>query len=129
MRLFRVLVEVDGLDAALAFYATLFGLEGRRVGGGRVYFDCGAVIFGAVDVSGEGRTPEPAPEYVYFSVDDLDAVHQRADVLGCLSSEDVHGVPGGEVARRPWGERSFYARDPYGNRLCFVEAGTEFRGR
>ena len=129
MKLFRTLVEVDDLDAAVSFYSTLLGIEGKKVGGGRGYFDCGGVIFGVVDVSGEGRAPENAPEYVYFSVDDLDAVHARAGALACLSDEDVHGKSGGEVARRPWGERSFYARDANGNRVCFVEAGTEFRGR
>jgi hypothetical protein len=28
----------------------------------------------------------------------------------------------------PWGERSFYAEDPWGNPLCFVEEGTFYRG-
>jgi hypothetical protein len=32
----------------------------------------------------------------------------------------------GEIARRPWGERSFYMRDPFGNPLCFVDEGTLF---
>jgi catechol 2,3-dioxygenase-like lactoylglutathione lyase family enzyme len=36
--------------------------------------------------------------------------------------------PLGEIARRPWGEESFYARDPFGNPLCFVSAGSVFRG-
>jgi hypothetical protein len=34
----------------------------------------------------------------------------------------------GEVALRPWGERSFYADDPFGNPLCLVDAGTVFSG-
>ena len=29
---------------------------------------------------------------------------------------------------RPWGERSFYLRDPFGNPLCFVDAATLFTG-
>jgi hypothetical protein len=36
----------------------------------------------------------------------------------------VHGEPAGEVKKRPWGERSFYVTDPWGNELCFVEDGT-----
>jgi len=28
------------------------------------------------------------------------------------------------VTKRPWGERSFYVVDPWGNDLCFVEEGT-----
>jgi hypothetical protein len=30
---------------------------------------------------------------------------------------------------RPWGERSFYAFDPDGNGLCFVDERTVFTGR
>jgi hypothetical protein len=29
---------------------------------------------------------------------------------------------------RPWGERSFYADDAWGNPLCFVENGTVYPG-
>jgi hypothetical protein len=32
------------------------------------------------------------------------------------------------VVKRPWGERSFYAVDPFGNRLCFVAGDTVFTG-
>ncbi|MGI8712660.1 MAG: VOC family protein [Solirubrobacteraceae bacterium] len=34
----------------------------------------------------------------------------------------------GAIARQPWGERSFYARDPWGNPFAVVESGTEYRG-
>jgi hypothetical protein len=30
---------------------------------------------------------------------------------------------------RPWGERSFYVKDPWGNGLCFVDEKTLFTGR
>jgi hypothetical protein len=40
----------------------------------------------------------------------------------------VHGLVGGDINVRPWGERSFYADDPWGNPLCFVEAGTVYAG-
>jgi hypothetical protein len=33
------------------------------------------------------------------------------------------------IARRRWGEVSFYAQDPFGTRLCFVEESTKFTGR
>jgi hypothetical protein len=55
-------------------------------------------------------------------------VHERAKKLGWLSKEKVHGEPGGEIAVRPWGERSFYAKDAWGNPLCFVEDGTVYPG-
>ena len=34
---------------------------------------------------------------------------------------DVHGDPAGAIEWRPWGERSFYAKDPLGNKICFVD--------
>jgi hypothetical protein len=34
------------------------------------------------------------------------------------------GEPAGEVVERPWGERSFYVVDPYGNDLCFCQNGS-----
>jgi len=32
------------------------------------------------------------------------------------------------IETQPWGERSFYCTDPFGNKLCFVEEGTTFTG-
>jgi catechol 2,3-dioxygenase-like lactoylglutathione lyase family enzyme len=122
--LFRLNVEVGDLDRAASFYATLLGLVGRRQAGARVYFEAGPVTLQVV------QTPQPhtAAKALYFTVRDLDAVHARARELACLSDEDVHGTPAGEVVVRPWGERSFYADDPWGNPLCFVDAGTIYRG-
>ena len=48
--------------------------------------------------------------------------------VGCLSAEEVHEAPGGGIVVRPWGERSFYAEDPWHNPLCFVEDGTVYGG-
>lgn len=72
--------------------------------------------------------PHTAAKALYFLTDDLDGAHARAKALDCLSDEDVHGEPGGAPATRPWGERSFYADDPWGNPLCFVQAGTVYGG-
>ncbi|MEV6908407.1 VOC family protein [Amycolatopsis sp. NPDC051071] len=55
-------------------------------------------------------------------------MYVRAQDLGCLSTEQVHGEPGGEITVRPWGERSCYVDDPWGNSLCFVGAGTVYQG-
>ena len=40
----------------------------------------------------------------------------------------MDGAPMGAVATRPWGERSFYARDPFGNGICFVDRESVFTG-
>jgi predicted enzyme related to lactoylglutathione lyase len=126
-QLFRINVEVGNLDEAKAFYERLLGVEGRRQAGSRVYFTCGAVTLQVVDVS-SGGTPHPAAKALYFTVNDLDAVFVRAQTLGCLSAESVHGAAGGGIVVRPWGERSFYAQDKWANPLCFVEAGTIYPG-
>lgn len=125
--LFRLNVEVGDLERAAQFYAKLFGLEGRKQAGGRVYLTCGPVTLQVVDVSSHGN-PHPAAKALYFTVKDLEAVFTRAQELKCLSKEDVHGTSGGAISVRPWGERSFYAEDPWKNPLCFVEAGTVYGG-
>ena len=73
------------------------------------------------------RQPHPAAK-AYFTVENLEAAFDRARALGCLSREDVHDAPGGGIVVRPWGERSFYVDDPWGNQLCFVEEGTVYTG-
>jgi len=124
MRLFRLNVEVADIGAAAAFYETLLGLEARPQAGARVYVTAGDVTLQIVQVP----APQLAAKALYFAVADLDAVHARARDLGCLSDETVHGEPGGEPLVRPWGERSFYAQDPSGNPLCFVDEGTIYAG-
>ena len=125
--LFRINVEVGNLDEAADFYGKLFGIAGRKQPGSRCYFTCGAVTLQVLDVSRSGK-PHPAAKALYFTVRDLDAVFDRAKALNCLSKEMVHGEPGGAITVRPWGERSFYAEDPWENPLCFVEEGTIYPG-
>jgi hypothetical protein len=87
------------------------------------------VILALVDVAVGGEKAEPLPDNIYFAVSDLEKVHARAVGLGCLSDEDVHGASAGEIVVRPWGERSFYVHDPWGNGLCFVDENTLFTGK
>ena len=127
--LVRINIEVGNLDEAERFYGELLGQNGRRQAGSRVYFNAGPVTLQVVDVSSMGMgVPHPAAKALYFLVRDLDAVFKRAEALGCLSQEMVHGARGGAITVRPWGERSFYAEDPWKNPLCFVEAGTTYPG-
>jgi catechol 2,3-dioxygenase-like lactoylglutathione lyase family enzyme len=131
-RIFRVLLQVGDLEQSQQFYESLLATRGRRVGGGRAYFDCGSVILALLDPSVEGgKAVSPLPEPVYFATADLEGAHRRAHGLGCLSSELIHNDPAnpaGEMVVRPWGERSFYAADPSGNPLCFVDSRSLFTG-
>jgi hypothetical protein len=125
--LFRINVEVGNLDEAAGFYGKLFGLAGRKQAGARCYFSCGPVTLQVVDVSSV-HEPHPAAKALYFVVNDLEAIYERAKALDCLSKEVVHGSSAGKINVQPWGERSFYAEDRWHNPLCFVEAGTIYPG-
>ena len=127
--LFRIILQISDLDKAAEFYSKLLADEGRRIPrGSRHYFDCGSVILALVDVSVGGEAAKPIPDYVYFAVSNLEEVYARARELNCLSTEDVHGASAGKIAKRLWGELSFYVEDPWGNGLCFVDETTLFAG-
>jgi predicted enzyme related to lactoylglutathione lyase len=129
-KIFRVVLQVADLDRAAEFYAKLLDDPGRRIPrASRHYIDCGAVILALVDPTPGGEEAKPLPDYIYFAVGDLEKVYSRATELGCLSIDDVHGAGAGEIVVRPWGERSFYVADPWGNGLCFVDEKTLFTGR
>lgn len=131
-KLFRVIVPVGDVERAARFYEKVLGLPGRRVSPGRHYFDCEGTILACYDprADGDGRDARPNPEPVYLAVDDLEAAFRSAREAGAVFSAEV--VPGvgalGEIAQRPWGERSFYANDPFGNPLCFVARRSAFTG-
>lgn len=121
--IFRIFIPVTDFDRAIAFYQRLFADEGRIIHRGRQYFDCGAVTLAVIENNGA-----PISDHIYFSVPSLEAFFTRAKELGCLERSDIHGSPSDEIQVRPWGERSFYARDPFGNGLCFVDEATLFTG-
>ncbi|MGZ3459491.1 MAG: VOC family protein [Archangium sp.] len=124
----RLSIHVADLEKAVTQYSELLGLEGRFVGGGRAYFDCGPVIFALLDPTAGGTRPKPLPDAVYFTVKDVEQFHQRASALGWLDDGEVHGAPAGEIITRPWREKSFYVVDPWGNSLCFIADQTLFTG-
>ena len=99
-KLFRVTIEVSDLEKATTLYSDLLATPGKRHPGARHYYDCGGVILAVLDV------------------------HARAQELGVLAPYQVHGQPAADVITRPWGEKSFYVVDPWGNDLCFCEDGT-----
>ena len=125
-KLFRVILPVDDIERAAAVYAELLGGDGQRVSLGRHYFDCGGTILACYDSQADGDGPAEPPRYqpeqfIYFSVADLDATYKAAVRLGFQIQE-------GGIQSMPWGERMFWATDPFGNPVSFVAAGTEFSG-
>jgi catechol 2,3-dioxygenase-like lactoylglutathione lyase family enzyme len=119
----RVILPVPDIEAAEAFYARLLDQPGRRVSPERHYFDCGDVILACHQPGAHGDSfAGPNPDYVYFAEPDLETAFERAKAAGCCELDET-------IESRPWGERSFYAKDPFGNPLCFVDAATVFTGR
>ncbi|MBI2189543.1 MAG: VOC family protein [Acidobacteria bacterium] len=120
-RLFRVIVPVPDIDAAATFYSSVLGDPGRRISPGRHYFGCGGAILACFDPRSDGDPwdAQPNPDHLYFAVSDLETYLER-----------VRAQPGGvvhrEIETQPWGERSFYCGDPFGNKLCFVDDRTLF---
>lgn len=130
-RLFRVIVPVGDIERAARFYGKLLDHPGFRVSAGRHYFSCGDVVLACFDprADGDAWDATPNPDHLYFAVDDLESSYARAVQLGGLSAAVGDGdLPMGAIARRPWGERSFYMQDPFGNPLCFVDSVSVFRG-
>lgn len=122
-RLFRVILPITSIDDAAVFYSNVLDQPGMRISPGRHYFGCGGAILACFDprADGDDWDARANPDHVYFAVDDLEACFDR-----------VSARPNGSILRpietQPWGERSFYCADPFGNKLCFVDEGTLFTG-
>lgn len=131
-RLFRVILPVDDIERASRFYGELLKTPGRRVSAGRHYFDCEGTILACYDPEADGdfRKTRPLSEPIYIAVEDLESAFLRAESLGAAFSKEAPAGVGtlGRIEQRPWGERSFYATDPFGNPFCFVAKDSVFSG-
>src|SRR5262249_60576663 len=77
-QLFRLVVEVGDLDAAIVFYTNLLGVQGRKQAGRRCHFDFGPVTLQVLGVSSEGQ-PHPAAKSLSFTVQNPEAPFDRAE--------------------------------------------------
>ena len=123
--LYRVILPVSDIEVAARFYSHVFEDTGDRVSPGRHYFDCNGVILACYDPSADGDDmgqgwAHHENQYLYFSVPDLALVRNRIEEAG--------GQNLTEVETMPWGETMFYAIDPLGSRLSFVQSDTIFIG-
>jgi len=124
-RLYRVILPVADIEQATIFYNAVLGISGQRVSPGRHYFNCGGIILSCYDpiADGDGKLGEwnfHPLQYIYFAVSDLEATKLRVQSAG--------GIIDGDIKKMPWGERMFYARDPFGSRISFVDERTLFTG-
>jgi predicted enzyme related to lactoylglutathione lyase len=123
--LYRVIAPVKDIEIATHFYSEVLEASGERVSPGRHYFDCGGTIFACYDPAADGDGVGEGwshhfNQYLYFSVTDLDSVFDRVIRAGGEIVEKIETMP--------WGERMFYAKDPFGNPISFVDQKTVFRG-
>jgi catechol 2,3-dioxygenase-like lactoylglutathione lyase family enzyme len=112
--LYRVLLPVTDIERAAKFYAAVLGAPGSRVS----------------QADGDGYVAKPNPEPLYFAVSDLRSTYDACRAAGAVfATGSPPGVgPLGQIAKRPWGEESFYASDPFGNPVCFVSRSSVFTG-
>ena len=124
-KLYRVILPVSDIDLAANFYGYVFQVDGERVSPGRHYFDCNGVILACYDPSADGDDVGEGwkcheSQYLYFSVPDLAPVRARIEEAGGQNLTEIESMP--------WGEKIFYALDPVGSRLSFVDEATIFTG-
>jgi len=113
--LFETVLYAKDLDAAEAFYRTVFGLEVLGRGAVAVVFRCGAgvlLVFNPEVTRRPGRgVPSHGAEgagHVAFSMPDEEVDSWRAHL-------NAKGVPIEMEVSWPEGGRSLYVRDPAGN--------------
>jgi len=113
--IFETVLYAKDLDAAEAFYRTVFGLEVLGRGAVAVVFRCGAgvlLVFNPEVTRRPGRgVPSHGAEgagHVAFSMPDEELDSWRAHL-------NAQGVPIEMEVSWPEGGRSLYVRDPAGN--------------
>lgn len=127
MKLYRIILPVNNIDEATRFYADLLEQQGQRVSPGRHYFNLEGTILACYDPIADGdeikqRWSFHENQYIYIATDNLESIHQKLIQLSECKYIDSH------INKMPWGERLFYANDPFGNPICFVDRKTIFSG-
>lgn len=123
MKLYRVIVPVKSIEKATEFYSRILNMEGTRVSSGRHYFNCGGTILACYDpvADGDDLEPKPNPDHIYISVADIEKIFNLIKDLDASLIQD-------SIKNQPWGEKTFYIKDPFGNPICFVDEKTVFMG-
>ncbi len=123
-KLYRVIIPVHDIEKAVGFYSLILKDDGMRVSPGRHYFNLGGTILACYDPVADGDGSDNwsfhQNQYVYISTNGLTEVyHSIMESEGTLLSE---------IEEMPWGERLFYAKDPFQTPICFVDSGSVYWG-
>ena len=125
VQLYRIIHPVNDIEIAVQFYSAVLATQGERVSPGRHYFECGGTILACYDPTADGDDPGDGwrhheNQYLYFAVTDLETTFKLI--------ADAGGEVTAKIETMPWGERIFYAQDPFGNPIAFVDRTTLFTG-
>lgn len=124
-RIHRTILPVRELEPAVAFWSRVLDSAGERVSPGRHYFPLGDAVLALYSPEADGDDLgrgwlHHENQYLYLAVPDLEDTLERVRGAGGTLLEPI--------ASMPWGERLFYALDPAGNPVSFVDETTLFRG-
>lgn len=103
-------LAVGDVEAGIRWYTTVLGCtEGWRWGEPATH---AGLSFGSVEIHLSGQDPDPGTNWLYFVVDDVDALYARLQ---------KHGVEMPHPPQdQPWEMREIAARDLVGNHLTFA---------
>ena len=123
-KLFRVVLPVSDIELAAEFYFQVLGVKGKRISAGKHFFEYDGFTLSCYDPLANGDKlgqgwMHHENQYTYFSVKNLDTLFFR--LLKIPDAEIDSNINENEL-----GERLFYASDPFGNPLCFVDEKTVF---
>ncbi|MCB0283430.1 MAG: VOC family protein [Calditrichaeota bacterium] len=125
-KLVKIVVPVSDIEQAAKFYFNIFGIKGSRVSAGQHFFNLDDCILECYDPLADGDSlgqgwMHHENQYICFAVKNLDATFIRVKNISDAELES-------EIHQKEWGERLFYARDPFGNPICFIDEKTVFYG-
>ena len=124
INLYRIILPVKDIHLAEKFYSGLLNQPGIRVSQGRHYFNLGGIVLACYDPVADGDDLGSwkfhKNQYFYLSVDNLEEIRNQLINLDCENP--------GPIQHMPWGETLFYAKDPFGNPICYVDETTVFLG-
>lgn len=93
---------------------------------GRHYFNLEGTILACYDPIADGDEVTAKwvfheNQYIYIATPNLDKIFEKAKNSDCVSIDQ-------KICNMPGSERLYYANDPCGNPMCFVEKSTVLTG-
>jgi len=125
-RLIRIVLPVSDIELAATFYFNVLGIPGKRIDKGMHFFKCGELALICYDPLPNGDKlgqgwMHHENQFTSFSVNNIEATFIRI-----LNNPDAE--VDSNIQENNLGEKLFYALDPFGNPICFIDEKTIFEG-